>query len=416
MAKKFKEMSLGQRIFRIAAGFEIAVVCLSLLFLLTFFGTIEQRWFGLWTTIHKYFDYNSVFVLPTRGDGKVIFPPLPGAYWVIVVLSINMFLGGIVRARKGWRKAGVLVSHFAILFMLVAGAVSSVYKEEGNMRVLQGEKSDYAQKLFKHDIEVFAFDEVGDREEPAILRSKIIKSLGNKGKLEASFEKFDFQLIIEKYLPYSELALDSPTTRPPNDEKVVDGFYLVEVEKDTKTEERNTPGCYVRIEDEDGGLIQRLVLWAGNPYPVTFNHGGKRFGVTYLMEIWPMPFVVELNKTFGENHPGTEIPSWFQSDIVKVDGDDKSKHKIVMNEPARHGGYTLYQAGFTRAAEGETPSSTFAVVNNPSDKWPEYALWASAAGLLFHFMAMLVRFIGGSAKKGRSQAPVPNKTSIYRKS
>ena len=29
MAKKFKEMSLGQRIFRIAAGFEIAVVCLS---------------------------------------------------------------------------------------------------------------------------------------------------------------------------------------------------------------------------------------------------------------------------------------------------------------------------------------------------------------------------------------------------
>ena len=52
MAKKFKEMSLGQRIFRIAAGFEIAVVCLSLLFLLTFFGTIEQRWFGLWTTIY----------------------------------------------------------------------------------------------------------------------------------------------------------------------------------------------------------------------------------------------------------------------------------------------------------------------------------------------------------------------------
>jgi hypothetical protein len=144
------------------------------------------------------------------------------------------------------------------------------------------------------------------------------------------------------------------------------------------------------------------------------------------MEIWPMPFEVELHKTFGENHPGTEIPSWFQSNIVKVDGPDRADYEIVMNEPARHGGYTLYQAGFTRAAEGETPSSTFAVVNNPSDKWPEYALWASAAGLLFHFMAMLVRFIGGSAKKGRSQAPVPkkgqsqapvpNKPSIYRKS
>jgi hypothetical protein len=130
--------------------------------------------------------------------------------------------------------------------MLVAGAVSSVYKEEGNMRVLQGEKSDYAQKLFKHDIEVFAFDEEGDREKPAIIRSEIIKALGKEGKLEASFEKFDFALEIEKYLPYSELALDSPTTRPPNNEEVVDGFLLVEVEKDTKTEERNTPGCYCR--------------------------------------------------------------------------------------------------------------------------------------------------------------------------
>jgi hypothetical protein len=294
------------------------------------------------------------------------------------------------------------------------------------MRVLQGEKSDYAQKLFKHDIEVFAFDEEGNREKPAIIRSKTIKALGKERKLEASFEKFDFKLKIDRYLPYSELALDSPTTQRPNNEEVVDGFLLVEVDKDTKTEERNMPGCYVSIKDENDDLIQRLVLWAGNPYPVTFTHEGKRYGVTYLMEIWPMPFEVELHKTFGENHPGTEIPSWFQSNIVKVDGSNRADYEIVMNEPARHGGYTLYQAGFTRAAEGETPSSTFAVVNNPSDKWPEYALWASAAGLLFHFMAMLVRFIGGSAKKGRSQAPVPkkgqsqapvpNKPSIYRKS
>lgn len=412
MAKKFKDMSLGQRIFRVAAGYEIAVACLSLLFLLTFFGTIEQRWFGLWTTIHKYFDYNSVWVQPMNADQKLIFFPLPGAYWVIVVLSINMFLGGIVRARKGWRKAGVLVSHFAILFMLVAGAVSSLYKEEGNMRVLQGEKSDYAQKLFKHDIEVFAYDEEGDREEPAIVRSKYIKALGRKDKLEATFEKFDFKLEVDKYLPYSELALDSPTSHPPKGEEVVDGFFLVEVEKDVKTEERNIPGCYVSIRDEDDELIQRLVLWAGNPYPVTFNYEGKRYGVTYLMEIWPMPFEVELHKTFGENHPGTEIPRWFQSDITKVDGDDRADYKIVMNEPARHGGYTLYQAGFTRAAEGETPSSTFAVVNNPSDKWPEYALWASAAGLLFHFLTMLFRFIDGSSRSGRkpnSAAALPPK-------
>jgi hypothetical protein len=35
--------SLGQKIWRVISGFEIAVVCLGLLFLLTFFGTIEQN-------------------------------------------------------------------------------------------------------------------------------------------------------------------------------------------------------------------------------------------------------------------------------------------------------------------------------------------------------------------------------------
>lgn len=408
MAKKFKDMSIGQRIFRIAAGYEIAVACLSLLFLLTFFGTIEQRWFGLWTTIHKYFDYNSVWVQPMNADQKLIFFPLPGAYWVIVVLSVNMFLGGIIRARKGWKKAGTLVSHFAILFLLVGSAVSSVYKEEGQMRILQGEKSDYAQKLFKYDIEVFSYDETGNREEPAIVRSEHIKPLGATDALDVSFEKFDFTLQIDKYLPYSELALDSPTSPPPNGEEVVDGFFLTEVEKNVQTEERNTPGCYVTVKGKDGEPIQRLVLWGGNPYPVSFRHEGKRYGVTYLMEVWPMPFMVELHKTFGENHPGTEIPRWFQSNITKIDGPQREEYEIVMNEPARHDGFTLYQSGFTKAAEGEVPSSTFAIVNNPSDKWPEYALWASAIGLLFHFLVMLVRFAGGSS---RPKKTVPVETT-----
>jgi hypothetical protein len=407
MSDSKKPKSLGARLFRIFSGFELAVVCLSLLFILTFFGTIEQQWFGLWSTIHKYFDFQSLWVLPTRGDGKIIFLPLPGAYWVIVVLSINMLLGGIIRARKGWKKAGTLISHFAILFLLVAGAVSSFYKEEGHMRVLQGEKSDYAQKLFKHDIEIFKYDKEGNREQPAIVRSKHIKALGEKDKLSATFEKFPFTLKVDHYLPYTELSLATPTNQPKNGEEVVDGFFLVPVEKNVMQEEANMPGCHVTIEDENGEAIQRLVLWGGNPYPVSFSYEGERYGVTYLMEVWPMPFAVELQKTFGEDHPGTNIPRWFQSNITKVDGEKRESYKIVMNEPARHDGYTLYQAGFTKAAEGETPSSTFAIVNNPSDKWPEYALWVSIAGLGYHFLYMLGRFIGrGSRSKApKSQTP-----------
>ena len=391
--------SLGGRIFRILSGYEIAVTCLSLLFILTFFGTIEQQWSGLWTTIHKYFDIESLYVIPTNGHGKIIFFPLPGAYWVIVVLGINMLCGAIIRARKGWKKFGVLLSHCSILFMLVAGAVSSVSKEEGQMRILQGERSDYAQKLFKHDIEIFKYDKKGDREAPAIVRSEHIKPLGKKDKLAVSFEKFDFTAEINGYLPIAELAIDSPKNPARDGLEVIDGFYIVEAEKDIKNEAMNMPGCYLSVKDKEGNTIQRLVLWAGNPYPVSFTHGGVRYGVTYLMEVWPMPFIVDLHKTLGEYHPNTQIPRWFQSNITKIDGPSREDYEIVMNEPARHDGYTLYQAGYSPAAEGQTPSSTFAIVNNPSDKWPEYALYASTIGLLIHFLIMLTRFAGSSRPK-----------------
>lgn len=401
-----KGISLPSRIFRILSGYEIAVTCLGLLFVLTFFGTIEQKWFGLWSTIHKYFDISSLIVVPTNGSGKVIFFPLPGAYWVIVVLGINMLFGAIIRARKGWKKFGVLLSHCSILFMLIAGAVSSVSKEEGHMRILQGEKSDYAQKLFKHDIEVFRYDENGDREPPAIIRSKHLKSLEGDEVLRASFEEFDFCFEVDQYLPFSLLALESPSQAAPEGVEVVDGFFISETEKNIQQEEANMPGCYVSVKDDDGKLIQRLVLWAGNPYPVSFTYEGVRYGVTFLLEVWPMPFVVDLHKTLGNYHPGTSVPSWFQSNITKIDGDSREDYKIVMNEPARHGGYTLYQAGYTEAAEGETPSSTFAIVNNPSDKWPEYALYASTVGLLIHFLVMLGRFAGSSRpKKKRTTEP-----------
>ncbi|MEJ6581556.1 MAG: cytochrome c biogenesis protein ResB [Akkermansiaceae bacterium] len=394
---ELKKISWGVRIFRFFASFQLAVVCLSLLFLLTFFGTIEQKWNGLYGTIQKYFDLDSFIVIPTLASGKVIPIILPGAYWVIVVLSINMFLGGLLKARKGWKKAGTLVSHFAILFMLIAGAVSSVSKQEGKMIVYQGKKSDYAQMYHDFDIEVFRYDENGDREAPAIIDSKFLSDLEPKHELQAGFAKFDFGFEIDGFEKISELALAGPDSKPQKGEEVLDGFFIAKAEKNVKEEGMNMPGCYVTVKGKDGKAIQRLILWGGNPFPVSFSYEGSRYGVCLLRKIWPMPFEVELHKTVGEYHPNTQIPRWFQSDITKVSDGEREDYMIVMNEPARHGGYTIFQADWSD--NGDTPYSGFAIVKNPSDKWPEYALYIATVGLLFHFLMMLWRFAGGSSRK-----------------
>jgi len=393
--------SLGKKIWRVISGYEIAVICLGLLFLLTFFGTVEQKWVGLYAVIQKYFDIDSFLVFPTRGDGKFIFLPLPGAYWVMVVLSINMFCGGLIRARKGWKTVGVLISHFAILFMLVAGAVSSLSKVEGQMSVYQGEKSDFAQKYHTTTIEVAKIDEDGNRLPPKIIPSKSLYSLEKEEILHAEFPDEGFTFDISGMLISSNLFLEKSAEKIDEDGPTVDGFFLREAEYNKDNELANMAGCYATVKDKEGNEIQELILWMGNPSPVSFVHDDERYVVTLTMEIWPMPFEVELHETKGEYYPGTRKASWFESTITKVADDTREDYKIIMNHPMRHGGFTLFQANWSDT--GGRPFSGFAIVTNPSDKWPEYSLYVATVGLLIHFLLMLFRFAGGSSKSRQSK-------------
>ena len=392
---KFSEKNLGQKIWRVISGFEIAVICLALLFLLTFFGTIEQKWIGLYAVIQKYFDIDSFLVFPTRGDGKFIFFPLPGAYWVMVVLSINMFCGGLIRARKGLKTVGVLISHFAILFMLVAGAVSSISKVEGQMSVYQGEKSDYAQKYHTTTIEVAGFDDDGNRLAPKIIPSKALRSMRKGDVLHAEFPEEGFTVDVTGMVIASNLFLERTAEKIEEDGPTVDGFFLREAEYNKDNELANMAGCYATVKDKDGNEIQELILWMGNPSPVSFVHDEKRYVVTLTMEIWPMPYEVELHKSVGEYYPGTRKASHFESTITKVVDDKREDFRIYMNHPMRHGGFTLFQANWSDT--GGKPFSGFAIVTNPSDKWPEYALWTALLGLLIHFLIMLTYFAIRSA-------------------
>ena len=392
--------TLGQKVFRVLAGFEIAIICLTLLFLLTFFSTLEQQWIGLYGTIKKYFDINSFFVVPRNSDEKIIFFPLPGAYWVMLVLTINMILGGLIRARKGWKTLGVLVSHFSIVFMMIAGGVSSLSKVEGMMVVNEGEKSDYAQQYNKPTIEVFKFDEKGLPMAPLVIPAKSLSSLRPTDTLTANFPEDGFSMEITGYYAASNLFKATNEARGEEDGPAVDGFFLREAQWDITNELANMAGCYASVKNKDGKEIAKLILWMGNPSHVSFSHDGHRYGVRLVAEVWPMPFEVELHKSVGKYYPGTRKASWFQSDITKVAKDQREDYEIFMNNPMRHGGYTLFQAQWSDA--GTKPYSGFAIVSNPSDQWPKYALYLATLGLLGHFTYMLVRFAGGSSRQRKT--------------
>ena len=159
--------SIPVRIYKVLSGFGLATTLLVILMLLTWLATLEQVEHGLHMTLEKYFHYSKPWVFP---DAAIFFkslagqdkwlPPLPGGFWVCALLVVNMTLGGLIRIRKGWRTIGVLMSHFAIIFMIVAGGVAQLKEERGVMMLAEQaggglpNVADFAQSLTETTIEI----------------------------------------------------------------------------------------------------------------------------------------------------------------------------------------------------------------------------------------------------------------------
>ena len=214
-------------------------------------------------------------------------------------------------------------------------------------------------------------------------------------------QEVPFDLRVTGFLRSSDLLQVARSKNQYDGEKIVDGFFLKETKR-AQQEETNLTGCYLTVLDKGGAVLQELVLHYNGmlfPTPVTAQVNGKRYEFSLTRWIWPMPFEVELDKTLGEYWPGTRDPSWFQSDITKVEGELREEYSIVMNKPMRHKGVTLYQASWAPPAPGGRPSSGFAIVQNPSDQWPKWSLYIASFGLMLHFGMKLTRFLGSSVPK-----------------
>lgn len=395
--------SIWRRCYDFLSGFGLATSLLLLLGVLTWLATLEMVHLGLNDTLQKYFNWKAWVVIPEINE-KALPLLLPGGYWVCALLTLNLTLGGIVRARKGWSHAGNLIAHAGIILMLVAGGVAHHFEERGNMAIAEGSVSDVAQAYHEYVIEIAEIDDEGKPAKIHVVRGEYIDDL-NRGRTRTiRIPDLPFDLEVGGYLrnarPVSILE-----NAPRNEELVVDGYYLREDEPEYDSE-RNMAGCYVRLLSADQKKSDPIILSGLAFYPYTVESDGRPYTLTLRKRLWPMPFTLRLDEFTAEYHPGTKKPSKFISEVTRIEDGADSEVSIEMNEPMRYDGITVYQQKFgSQSPDQDGPQySVLEVVRNPADKWPEYALYIVTVGMGVAFLIKLMVFLNGQNRKRASSS------------
>lgn len=409
-----KEPSVFSRIFHFAASFGVAVVVLFFLLILTWLGTLEQAEVGLYDTQKKYFD--SLFLVHKAFNKYPI--PLPGVYLLMAILFVNLLCGGILRIRKSWRTPGVITSHLAMLLMIAAGGVSYHYKTEGYMQIWPDEESRVFHSYHEWSVEVRELVDSGSDRIWTIPEKLFVDRGGDKTRA-FTHPELPFALNLSGY-ERNALVLPEGQVDEKIEAKVVDG-YFIRPDEVKKENEQNQAAVVASLEGSDGTTIKETILWGLSDYawpriyglPLVaeaLDVGGRKFVLGMVRQKYEAPVKVTLKEFFHELHPRTNKPSRFQSDVSWTDGEDREEFSVKMNQPLRQEGHVFFQTkwGPPNATMRDKKYTVFAVVSNPSDKWPEISCYIVLVGLAFHFTQKLYLYL---TRQRKLKTPVKEKSA-----
>lgn len=383
--------AIGNRVVKILSSLHLSCILLMLLGLLTWFGTLEQAEHGLYEVQRKYFE--SYVLIHDVGPIPI---PLPGANLVMTLLFLNIFVGGIIRLRKGSRQAGVLIVHVGMLLLFTAGFIKLNYSEEGHVTLYEQGASNSYQSYQRWEIAVSRSLPDMTVKEWLIPQEDFLTTPEGETVTMVS-DELPFDVVVSHVMANSRRLPKGPMFEV--DVPVIDGQFLMEEER-LPDVEFNSAGVYVSLVDKSDASQEQALLWGRDVVPYQLDIDGTEWSVHLRKERYPMPFTIVLDDFMKEEHPGTMMPKWFSSDVTVVEEGSPRTLRISMNEPLRSDGLVLYQAswGPSNAPPGAPLFSTLAVVRNPADQYPLYACIMIAIGLLIHFSRRLSGYIKAEAR------------------
>ncbi|MCB1064555.1 MAG: cytochrome c biogenesis protein ResB [Verrucomicrobiae bacterium] len=418
-AEDFELRKLPQLGYKVFTSYFLAMWVLVFMTVITLLGTLYQVDHGLFAAKQKYF--HSWGLMHRIGDGfplpgplewaKDLRIPLPGGFLLMLLLTINLTIGALIKVKKRAKGVGMLIAHFGMIFLLVSGFVTFAFNREGYMALYEGQDSNRVESYRQWQLEIIPLDESGKAEKALVIPPADLETI-HKGE-KRTFQSADlpFDVVLSDFVGN---AVPVPVAAPIAKDAIgpeIDGYKLL-VQKAAKEAEQNLPAVIASFRPKaEGGASVDAILSARSsnfdpreqPMAYGFEIDGKPYAARMVKWNWAVPFEVRLDKFIFERHPGVSMARSYESRITRVEGDADKAVEIKMNEPMRHGGFTFFQESFgpANARPGDAMYSQFAVHNNPADQWPLWSLVVTGIGLFIHFVLKLF----DHTSRGRGRAP-----------
>ncbi|MCB1120032.1 MAG: cytochrome c biogenesis protein ResB [Verrucomicrobiae bacterium] len=379
---KSSNSSIAQRVINFLSHPEIFFYTSGWLIVLLVYGTIDQKYNGLYLAQHKYF--SSWFVWGV----------LPGGRLAMTVMFINLLFKLAFKSPLRKERIGTLITHSGMLLLLLGGFFTAYFSREGSMPIPEGETSSYFQDY--HDLEFAVIDKSPeDYDAVTVFSNEYIA-----GGAVLSDPDFPFTITVEDFHRNIDIVRrEGASTAGLFGMAERFKFEPKELEKEYS---QNMAGMVLNIQGLDDGTDGTYMVFQFMQVPQVVRAGGKDYVIELRNQRHQLPFAVELIDFTKKVHPGTEMASHYSSLVNVVEGDFKREVLISMNEPLRNMDYTFYQASFIEGVADET--TVLAVVQNSGRNFPYISSCIMAFGLLVHLVIQVPKLITRSRSKKEAVA------------
>lgn len=257
-------------------------------------------------------------------------------------------------------KAGLVLSHAGILFLLIGEFFTALFAVESSMTIGNGETVAFADHKKRVELS-FTDSSHSEYDEVTVIPQRLLKS-----GAEIDAEALPFTVRVVQMIPDTAQpqSLRSAQATPPADWPDYAGVGATTYLLPDMDSKQVVPAVDIElVNKQDGQVLGRYIcsLWFDPNYvgrvwdaPQQVRVGDRSYTFylrpkrEYLVSSSGNPFALELLQFTHETYEGTQMPRHFASDIRLVNKGDQVDRilKIWMNNPLRYARRTFYQAGY----------------------------------------------------------------------